>query len=192
MDIGSLCTSLTAGLGLSLDELTSHVLDNERSAILVAAPVGVSNIYNTNPAEYKAYQFFTGAHEDTFFDTSLSFAANPAVGYGLHIELGLARSKHGTYPFNPQGLPLFPDYVIYSTYSTIELLYYYGEINWYTYLSLLYAADTVFFACVVEQFQDQGGTYAGTRINVGELNTPINNSGFIQDPQLTQKLQKYF
>lgn len=192
LDIGALCYSLAPVLGLSFDELTSHILDNERSAILVAAPVGISNIYNTNPSEYKAYQFFTGAHEDTFFDSSMSFVANPPVAHGLHIELGIARSKHGAYTFNPNGLPLFPEYVIYSTYATIEFMYYNYEISWYTYLSLLYTADTVFFACIIERFQDQGGTYAGTRINVGELSRPINGSGFILDPALTQKLQKYF
>lgn len=192
LGIGNTCINLTAGLGLSLEELTSHSLDNERAAILVAAPVTTANTYNTNSSAYYAYQFFTGAHEDTFFDKSLSFSTNQPISYGLHIELRIARSKHGTYPFNPNNLPLFPDYVIFSTYSTIALLYYYDEIPWYTYLALLYAADSVFYACVVERFQSQGGTYAGTRINVGELNRPINGSNFILDTQLTQKLQKYF
>ena len=39
---------------------------------------------------------------------------------------------------------------------------------------------------------EQGGTYAGTRINVGELSTPINGSNFIRDTELSNKLMKQF
>jgi hypothetical protein len=34
---------------------------------------------------------------------------------------------------------------------------------------------------VVESFIDQGGSYAGNRIDVGEPSQPINGSGFIND-----------
>lgn len=43
----------------------------------------------------------------------------------------------------------------------------------------LFLADQAFFECAVERFQEQGGVYANTKINVGELKAPINNSGFI-------------
>lgn len=80
-------------------------------------------------------------------------------------------------------------------YLAIELEFYYSnqsELDYWIYLGELYAADTVFFTCVVEHFQEQGGVYSGTRINVGELSNPINGSGFIQDTEITNKFQKQF
>ena len=192
LSISSACTTLSAGLGLSLAELGSHNLDNERAAILVAAPVTVANTFNTTASAYKAYQFFTAAHEDTFFDQSLVFNPLQPVNFNRHIHLGLSRSKHGTYPFNPNYLPLVPDYVIYSVFATINILYITEQINIYQYLAFLYAANTVFFACAIERFQDQGAVLSGVRTNVGELNSPLNNSIFIQDTELTRKLNKYF
>ncbi len=44
----------------------------------------------------------------------------------------------------------------------------------------------------MERFQDQGGIYANTRINVGELNQPLNGSNFIQDAELSNQLGRLF
>ena len=192
LNISGQCSALTAGIGLSLNQLGSHTIDNERGAILVAAPTTTANTYNLTAASYKAYQFFTAAHEDTTFDHSLVFSPLQPASFGQHILLAFSRWKHGTYPFDPDGLPLFPAYIMASVYGTLSYLYLTGQINWYRYLALLYVADTVFFSCVVEHFGNQGGVFSGTRTNVGELNHPLNNSGFIQDPVLTQKLNKYF
>lgn len=198
--IGGFCeTNLTIALGLAgysfsqlLPVLTDHALDNERSAVLVAAPVSSYNTYNLDRAAYYAYRFFTAAHEDTFSDQSQLFSPSQPVPAGLHIELALSRSKHATYPFNPDYLPLLPWYVIYSTYATIDFLYYNYYIDEYEYLAYLYIADSAYYTCFVDRFQEQGGTYAGTRINVGELSIPINSSNFIRDTELSNKLMKQF
>lgn len=50
-------------------QLGSHPIDNERSALLVAAPVSNGG-YNLNLQNYKLYELFTAGHESTFFDTS--------------------------------------------------------------------------------------------------------------------------
>jgi PKD repeat protein len=177
------------GYGLTglLDGLQAHALEEERSAALVAAPT-VGGAYNTDLGSYAAYSYYTAAHEGTFFDHSLYFNPSQPVAPYNHLLLGLSRAKHGTYPFNPDYYPLFPDWVIFTTYITIEDLYWFGWIDDYSYLIYLYMADTLFYSCVVEHFQDQGGWIADPRINVGELSAPLNGSGFINDPKLRDKL----
>lgn len=179
---GSILCDFDFGLGFLLEGARAHNIDNERSAVLVAAPVADYS-YNLNPNAYSAYSFFTTAHEGVwFFDQSryYDFPYQP-VPAGNHIELALSRSKHGTYTFNPNYYPFTHPYIIYLTYRQIDDLYYYGYIDYYTYLALLYAADGFFYGCIVERFDDQGGRYAEIRINVGEPLNPINNSTFIQD-----------
>lgn len=181
-----------AGFSISdiVSALTDHRLDNERSAVLIAAPVSGPNIYNLDPQAYKAYQFFTVAHEDTFTEVRIRIFPNQPVPAGRHIELGLSLSKHGTYPFNPDYFPILPSYIIISTYLMLDFLLAVGIIHYDEYLIYLFMADTAYFTCVVEHFQDQGGMFAATRINVGDVNNPINNSGFIQDTELRKKLSK--
>lgn len=198
--IGGLCeTGLSVSLGLAgysisqiLPAITDHALDNERSAVLIAAPTIRSNRYNLNPQAYKAYLFFTAAHEDTFTDQSWLIAPSQPVPAGLHIELGFSVSKHGTYTFNPDYLPLVPGYVMFATYATLDFLYFYGYISYWEYLSYLFLADTTYFTCLVDRFHEQGGVFAVTRINVGDVNIPLNNSNFIRDTELTTKLRKVF
>lgn len=192
VEAGALCYAYAGILGLLVDELGNHDLDNERSAVLVAAPVIAPNTYSRTATDYKAYAFFTAAHEDTFFDKSRLFYVDTPVPYNGHILLGLAQQKHATYTFNPNYLPLFPNYVIYATYASIVSAYEFGIIDHWTYQAYLYAADTVFYLCFVERFSDQGGTYAGTRTNVGELSHPVNWSSYILSPGLRQKLLKRF
>lgn len=167
--------------------LTGHPEEQERSAILVAAPA--SGAYNTNPGAYVALDFFTTAHEGVpFFDQSMFIAPSAPVPAGGHVLLGTARSKHGTYTFNAEGYPIFQPAVIAAAYATIDFLYAAGIIDYITYLALLFLADDLFFGCVIERFQEQGGFYASSRTNVGEPGRPINASGFIEDAKIRDKL----
>lgn len=169
----------------------NHNLDNEYSTVLVAAPL-VNSTYDSNPQSYKLYEVYTAAHEDTLFDQSRYYNLQTPYPFGSHIKLALSRSKHATYVFNPDYLPLFPSYVINSVYWEIEAKYNSGIISYNTYLIYLFFADQTFFECVIERFGDQGGVFANTRINVGELSHPLNSSRFIQDTELTDKLSRYF
>ncbi len=195
LQIGGDCQTYAAilggliGLGLTdlLDGAESHPLDNERSAVLVGAPTSGFQ-YATDPAAYSGYSYYTAAHEDTFFDHSAYWSPGSPVPAYNHLLLGLSRAKHGTYTFNPDGLPLFPEWVIDTTYATIDGLYFSGWIDDIDYSIYLFIADSLFFSCVVEHFGDQGGSFAGTRINVGEESQPLNGSGFIRDGQLAGKL----
>lgn len=176
---------------LDITSLGGHALDRERAALLVAAPA-VGSTYSVNPQDYNLYEAWTAAHESTFFDHSMYFNLSTPVSFNNHIELGLSRSKHGTYVFNPDMYPMVPDYVIAATYAGITALYLNGTIEYYEYLAYMFIADQNFFECIVERFQDQGGVYASTRVNVGELTHPINNAGFILDTELANKLGRLF
>jgi hypothetical protein len=98
-----------AGIGFVTE---GHDLDNERSAALVAAPIPPSGGYSLDPASYGIYSYYTAAHEGFFGgDSSTYYDFNPPVPAGMHIELGLARSKHSTYTFNPDWHPvIWPDH----------------------------------------------------------------------------------
>ena len=176
---------------LDLASLGNHEKDNEYSALLVAAPL-VNSTYDSNLQNYNLYEVYTAAHEDTFFDQSRYYNLQTPYPFDSHIQLALSRSKHGTYVFNPDYFPLTPTYVINSVYWEIDYKYYNGIISYTTYLIYLFLADQTFFACGVERFQNQGGVFANTRINVGELNQPINSSSFIKDIQLSNQLNQLF
>ncbi len=79
---GSLCIGNPF---INLLELLSHNLDNERSALLVAAPVSNST-YNPNLQDYKIYEVYTAAHEDTFFDHSIYINLSTPVSFNNHIR----------------------------------------------------------------------------------------------------------
>ncbi len=178
----------------SLEGIQAHRLDNERSAALVAAPV-TSFTFNLNPSAYSAYSYFTSAHENTPTDKSayIDFPTNP-IPAGWHLHLALSLSKHATYTFNPDYLPILPDYIIYAAYAGVEY-YCYTQLFNDTFgigdalcLASLYYAYGVFYECAVERFFDQGGRFASPRVNVGEPNNPINGAGFIQDMSNESKL----
>jgi hypothetical protein len=170
-------------LGVNLlGGLGGHPLDNERSAALVAAPAPGPFQINTDPNAYRAYAFYTAAHEGVpLTDHSELLFPSAPVPAGNHIELALAGAKHSTYPFNPDGQPIIQDWVISAAYGIIQFLFDVGLIDDIEYLTFLFIADQVFFSCVVEHFSDQGGQFAATRIDVGEPEHPINGAGFIQD-----------
>jgi len=176
---------------------SSHALDNERSAVLVGAPVSDPNnpTFSSDPMAYNAFAFFLSAHETEPGDQSvILYPAQPISPFGpSHIELALARQKHATYTWDPNssypdGLPLMPWSVIFASYAAIDALYFLGIICVWEWLALQYALDVSFFSCVVERFSDSGGTFAPTRVNIGEVNQPINGSHFIQGGELQQKM----
>lgn len=189
LDIGTTCLTLSAGFGIALNQLFSHPIDNERSAVLISAPTSQTNTYNQNASEYRALQGYTAAHENTFVGNSMAFSFAQPVPFGMHAYFGISRSKHATYPLNPDNLPILPDWLIASIYLGIASA---CALNPSLCPALLYIADVVIYTCIIEHHQDPGVTYAGTRINVGELSYPLNNSSFIQDPALTGKLNWYF
>lgn len=165
----------------------NHTIDNERSAVLVAAPVS-NYTYNLNPWAYSAYSYFTAAHENTFFDHSMyaDFPTNP-IPAGLHIHLAQSLSKHATYTFNPDYMTLVPDYVVAAAVAAIDYYCYRSvfdyDFGWNDALCLaaIYYAYGAINECAVERFVDQGGQYAQGRVNVGEPNRPINGANFIRD-----------
>lgn len=203
--IGNFCRDslpVLAGLaGLTAAELAdgfdAHRLDNERSGFLVAAPTTSPNTFNPDAGSYGAYSVFFSAHEGTFTDHSQYFtvvdAAHP-LPPGNHVQIWLSRSKHASYPSNPNGNPLTPTPIIDATYATLSFLLAIGEIDPITYLEWIFRADDAFFSCLVEHFTEQGGSIAQPRINLGEINAPLNGSSFIDDPEpglgLLNKLSK--
>jgi hypothetical protein len=193
LDLGCISSTILDLIGIPVSDvvqaLTGHPEEQERSAILVAAPAPAPNTFNTDPNAYLALDFFTTAHEGVpFFDQSMFIAPDAPVPANSHVLLANARSKHGTYVFNPNGYPIFQPAVIAAAYATIDFLFISGIIDEILYLALLFLADDLFFLCVVEHFQEQGGFYAGLRTNVGEPGRPINASGFIEDPKIRSKL----
>lgn len=176
---------------IDVTSLGNHNLDNEYSMILVAAPM-VNSTYDSNIQNYKLYEVYTAAHEGTFFDQSRYYNLSNPFPFGSHIKLALSKSKHATYAFNPDYYPLFPRYVIASAYASVAASYANGSLNIYRYLALLAVLDSNFFGCIIDRFQNQGGVFATTKINVGELNRPINGSTFIQDTELSEQLSRLF
>ena len=188
LNVSTLCQVLLPALGLAIDGLGSHTFDEERSAVLVGAPV-VAGSYATDAAAYKAYDYYLAAHEGVLpFDHSRYIQPTSPVSAGQHVKLGLSRGKHSTYPFNPDRFPIFRQEIIAATFIAFDAAYAAGEIDDATYAALLYAAATVFYECVVERFTEQPGVYAGTRTNVGELAKPINGCSWINDSRIRPKL----
>ncbi|MGH9831976.1 MAG: hypothetical protein ACREBD_12470 [Blastocatellia bacterium] len=123
------------------------------------------------------------AHEGvTMLDASSVFYPSPPLAPDTHLVLALSKSKHATYTFNPDFRPLLPYWVLASTIATLDILLATGQISYITYLILVGLAYDTYYACVVERFSlPQYGYIADPRINVGEVNNPINSCGFIQD-----------
>jgi hypothetical protein len=192
LQIGGLCDALVGiaggvmGIDLAnlLTVLTGHDLDDEHSAALVLAPTPSSYLYDSTAADYQAYMYYTAAHEGTFFDESAYWIPWTPFVAGQHVQYWLSLAKHSTYPFNPDYMPLMPGWVIWTYYDTLDQLYSDNIISPQVYYYLLYVGDTVFFACVVEHFGEQGGALASPRINVGEPTAgyTLNGCGFILDP----------
>lgn len=177
---GAFCLYSYFGLDSLIQVLTDHELDNERSAMLVAAPA-VNGGYNPDPNAYSLYSVYLAAHEGTFFDHSIYADFWPVVPAGNHLNVSLSKSKHATYNFNPDYYPLFPYWFIADTYVGLYDSFYAGLISYDTLLLSLAIADDIFYGCVVERFGSQGGAFAQTRINVGEPDAPIDGCGFIRD-----------
>ncbi|MGH9654291.1 MAG: hypothetical protein ACRD6B_12610 [Bryobacteraceae bacterium] len=177
---GPSCAYGYFGLGEVIQEVSSHSMDAEHSAMLVAAPPMNGGV-NPNANAYSLYSVYLAAHEGTFWDQSRFADFSPAVPANNHINLWLSLSKHSTYNFNPDWYPITPSSVIAAGYAGIQALYDEGEINYDDYLALEALAYDTFYACAVERFNEQGGFVAQPRINVGEPAHPINGARFIQD-----------
>jgi hypothetical protein len=179
-------------VGEALDGLEAHPLDNERSGFLVAAPTIAPATFNLNPASYGGFSMYAASHEFTFNDHSRFLVVTDTtrpLPAGAHLELRLSRSKHATYFANPEGLPLTPTPIIIATYAAFDFFLAIGRFNYFDYLIANAIADDVYFGCFVEHFTDQGGAFAQSRTNVGELSAPLNGSGFINDPEPSMGLQ---
>lgn len=202
-DIAPPFDSLIEGFG-------PHDIDNERSALLVSAPVfDPYNAwgFNLDANQYSALSVFTAAHENTFTDQSAyhNFPANP-IWPGNHIELWHSLWKHATYTSNPNFHALIPEYIIFTEFFFIGYFFFdfynpfcndpysfwdfgldcpngdpWSSPYFYLYLAAIYYTVVITFGCAVERFYEQGGQFANPRINVGEPFQPINGSSFILD-----------
>ncbi len=165
-----------------------HDLDNERSISVVSTPA-VGSGFNLDPNAYQLERFFTAAHEgESIFDNSFTVTLSPPIIAPAHPHLFFSRSKHATYPFNPEGIILLPLSIILSIYTALAYACINVPLEWCIFLQFL--ADLLVLTCFVERFGDQGGVTAQTRINVGEVMQPINGSRFIRTPALTGKLAR--
>ena len=171
-------------------ELGGHELDNERSAVLVYAPTSSFNTFSDNVYFYGARLYYTAAHEGTITDKSLLlYVTGAPIPSGLHIQLALSKSKPGTYPYNPNGLPLLPWWLMQSVLTSLQSYCAYASQNGFGWgdaaclaaVAAVAAAYNTFYGCVVEVFQDQGGSFANPQYNVGEPYLPRSCCVFIQD-----------
>jgi IPT/TIG domain/Bacterial Ig-like domain (group 2) len=192
LSIGGDCDTLIglAGGILGFDLLNllnvqffSHALDDEHGAALLAAPT-VNGAFNLDPSQYVAVSYYTAAHEGTLFDHSEFINPSTPITANNHIVLYLSRNKHSTYVFDPDGLPIVPGDLIAIYYLTLDELLAAGIIDDLTFLAFQFVGDTVFFDCVIEHFDDQGGAFASSQVNVGEpaAGSILNDAGFILDP----------
>ncbi len=178
---GAACFYSYFGLDSVINQVSGHVLDAERSVMLLAAPA-VNGSYNPDRNAYKLYSLYTAAHEGTFFDQSIYADFPTPVPAGNHVYLAQSLSKHSTYSFNPDYYPITPSWFIVSTNAAISAAYADGEIDTYTYLALLAAADDTFYGCLVERFGNQGAdSISYPVLNVGEVDHPLTGYAFIQD-----------
>ncbi|MFB3905928.1 MAG: hypothetical protein ACE15E_20975 [Acidobacteriota bacterium] len=151
LDVGWTCSTNLGfllglvGLGSSyfMDGLKAHDIDDERSAVLVAAPGAYWSYeegikYNLTSSAYLAFDYFAAAHEDEPTDKSTYFTPSEPQPAGTHLYLYLTRSKHATYFGNdsdtPDHEPLIPGDVIAAVYIAIDGLYLSGAIDYWTYL----------------------------------------------------------
>ena len=172
-----------------LDGLGSHAFDEEYSAVLLGAPAldgGSNPRYETDPLGYKAYAFYLPAHEGLLpFDHSVYLVPQAPLSPG-HLHLWLSRRKHGTYPANPDGLPIFREEVIALAFAAVEAVC--AEVGPDTCAALQGLLYALFFGCVVEHFDEQGGAFAASLTNVGELSRPVHGCGWINAPSVREKL----
>ena len=200
-------SGLVGGFGcglaaLFLNGILNHPLDDERSALLVAAPAP-DGVFNTDPNAYQSVSLYTAAHENTFVDHSEyhDFPTSPMPA-NYHVPLWSSLQKHSTYTFDPDWLPILEIYLQIIVWQYIDYYFGYGCEGWFPgdtfwedygfsqmcddqYYYVYYEVYFLVYTCAVERFHS-GSTdgivsLASTRINVGEPAHPINGSTFIQD-----------
>lgn len=177
------------GLGEVLNGLKGHPSDEEHAAALVAAPLGGTS-YNPDPAAYRMYMLYTAAHEGEWTsDHSAYYFVRPPAPAGWHVPLYLSLSKHATYVSPPEGSPILQDWIIYSYFWTVELLFLAGVISPPVLLTLLHIGEVAFFHCAVEHFQKRDdGVYPSPAINVGAPNVPLNGAAWAWTGRFEGKL----
>lgn len=163
-----------------LDGVASHNLDNERTVHLLAAPAPAFGVYDTDVNNWRGIAAYTAAHEGTVNDSSTMVSyvgVGDALPYVPKMWINQSRSKHASYPYNPNGLSLVPWWVQASALTAIQFI-----TDPYLYLIAMGAYTTTVTLCITEKFDDPGWSHAPTFFhNVGEANVPINNSLWIQD-----------
>ncbi len=182
-----------------------HPIDVERSALLVAAPVvwsGGHPHYNSDPANYRAFFQFTTAHEDfplTFADRFLKLNQPSAPGDHGSLALFLAKSKHGTYPFNPDGHNVLVtefQFVFVEAFF-IDLVLFVDDVFFgggeplrarRIVTAVLLLAVVVTQDCFTESFTEQGGTVPTDPLNIGEHRQPLPGFSWAAHGDVRQKL----
>ncbi len=188
--------SLCGLLAETVDKIkAAHEFDVERSAVLVFAPTIERDQVNGNVGAYGATMYYTAAHEGVpLLDHSfLYFIVGQPIPPGVHIQLALTRSKHASYAFNPDGLPLVPGIIINAVLFEIwRNCYREWTNNDFRFrdiicLAALSEAYRTFYGCATEKWDFNGGQLASAMVNVGEpyvdgsLSGPIFGYGFIED-----------
>ncbi len=182
-----------------------HDNDVERSALLLAAPVVWSDgrpRYNPDPAAYRAYYQFTTAHEDFPLTSEDRFLRiNPPSPPDDHasLTLYLSKSKHGTYPFNPDGHEVIVEAVrvtLFVTTAELALVTLIEDIigpfqvnrTRLIVLSAFLVATAFFETCLTESFTEQGGTVPTDPLNLGEDRHPLPGFTFAAHGEVKGKL----
>jgi hypothetical protein len=208
-DISALCTATLGvpGLGALIPLLfNGHANDPERSATLLAAPVvwqdGQAR-FNPDPSAYLARYQFTTAHEN-FYATAESrlYQVNPPAPPGDHASLGLylAKSKHGTYAFNPDGHEVIitlaqVSFVAIASIATIAItiddIFANRPVSFRhaVLLSVVLIVTVIVEDCFTESFTEQGGAVPTDPLNVGEPSQALPGFAFAAGNEVRAKLE---
>jgi hypothetical protein len=201
--------SVTLGLA------PGHPNDPERSALLLAAPVvndGGALRYNPDPNAYRANYQFTTAHEDfaepaVDEDRFLEISPPSAPGDHASLRLFLSKSKHGTYPFDPDGHPVLVPAVRIAARAVFLAFSAAGRLadlidralgriglpnpDWLEQVievAIVFVFEIVIEVCAAEEFDEDGPDVPAAGLNVGEPNRPMPGFAFIADPDVNSKL----
>jgi hypothetical protein len=193
--------------------IPGHDNDPEGSALLLAAPAvndGGALRYNPDPNAYRAYYQFTTAHEDfpvTDEDRFLQLSPPSMPEDHESLRLYLARSKHGTYPFNPDGHPVIVPQLRIQVINIVTALDLDGRlarliedglrrigipidpvVTQLLEVAIYYVVVVVLEVCAAEDFDEQGGDVPTDALNVGEHTRPLPGFTFAAHGEVREKL----
>jgi hypothetical protein len=183
------------------EALVGHINDEERSAVLVAAELDETEPYPADASRYRTFELYTAAHEGTPVDASayLKLPVGGRIEPGKHPRFFFSRSKHGTYEFNPDFLPLLA-IPIFIVIEVVLVTLFTVLFNGLTFRTVLLAALIalfvfLFFVIVVERFQDRGdaGIFVpfNMLINVGDIGNEIGEAKWIRETEPRDLLSKF-